>query len=44
MLTYQIQGNGRVTSMVIYKTTENSFSDDNDSANFFSLQCENLQM
>ena len=41
MLTYQIQGNGRVTSMV---TTENSFSDDDDSANFFSLQCENLQM
>ena len=35
MLTYQVQGNGRVTSMIIYKTTENSFSDDNDSANLF---------
>ena len=35
MLTYQVQGSGVVTSMIIYKTTENSFSDDNDSANLF---------
>ena len=33
MLTYQVQGNGRLSSMIIYKTTENSVSDDNNSAN-----------
>ena len=37
MPTYQVPGNGRVNSMIIYKTTANSFSYENDSANLFHL-------
>ena len=33
MPTYQVQGKGRVTSIIIYKTTENTFYDDENSAN-----------